>query len=112
MKKLLKGLLTLFIIAIVILLVLSYLEKEQGLDFPASGILGQIKDGWEDLTKSADEFLTESGIKDDTAELLEKGAELLKSTPGPNETPEATPEPEENGEAEEEPEPSPESNAD
>lgn len=86
MKKLLKGLLTLFIIALVILLVLSYLEKEHGLDFPASGILDEIKGGWEDFAKSADDFLTESGIKDDTAQLLEKGAEMLKSTPGPNET--------------------------
>ncbi|HWR21938.1 MAG TPA: hypothetical protein VN366_00545 [Feifaniaceae bacterium] len=86
MKKLLKGLLTLFIIALVILLGLSYLEKEHGLDFPASGILAKIKNGWEDMTKSADDFLTESGIKGDTAELLEKGAELLKATPDPNGT--------------------------
>ncbi len=112
MKKLLKGLLALFILALVVLLGLSYLEKEHGLDFPASGILAQIKDGWENLTKSADDFLTESGIKEDTAELLEKGAELLKSTPGPNETPDATPETGESGEAEEEPQSSPESNTD
>ncbi len=105
MKKLLKGLLTLFIIALVILLGLSYLEKEHGLDFPASGILDQIKEGWEDLTKSADDFLTESGIKQDTAELLEKGAEILKATPDPNEPPEATPEPEHNEEPGDDPSP-------
>lgn len=104
MKKLLKGILTLFIVAIVILLALSYLEKEHGLDFPASGMLGEIKKGWEDVTKSADDFLTESGIKQDTAELLEKGAEILKATPDPNETPETTPEPENSEEPEEDPE--------
>ncbi len=103
MKKLLKGILTLFIIALVILLVLSYLEKEHGLNFPASGMLQEIKNGWEDITKSADDFLTESGIKEDTAELLEKGAEILKSTPDPNATPEATPEPEDSEDPGEEP---------
>ena len=103
MKKLLKGILTLFIIALVILLVLSYLEKEHGLNFPASGMLQEIKNGWEDITKSADDFLTESGIKEDTAELLEKGAEILKATPDPNATPEATPEPEDSEDPGEEP---------
>lgn len=92
MKKLLKGILSLFIVAIVILLVLSYLEKEHGLDVPASGMLQEIKKGWEDFTKSADEFLTESGIKQETAELLEKGAELLKATPEPDEMPQTSPE--------------------
>ena len=109
MKKLLKGILTLFVLALIILLVLAYFEKEHGLDFPASGMLAQIKSGWEDITKSADEFLTKSGIKQDTADLLEKGAEILKATPGPDETnaPEETLDPENTPTPEDTPEPSP-----
>lgn len=91
MKKLLKGILTLFIVALVVLLGLAYFEKEHGLNVPASSLLLEIKVAFEDVTKSADVFLQESGIKEDTAELLEKGAELLKTTPAPEEPPATTP---------------------
>lgn len=91
MKKLLKGILTLFIVALVVLLGLAYFEKEHGLNVPASSLLLEIKVAFEDVTKSADVFLQESGIKEDTAALLEKGAELLKATPAPEEMPAETP---------------------
>ncbi len=90
MKKFLKGILTLFIVALVVLLGLAYFEKEHGLDVPASSLLLEIKVAFEGVTKSADAFLQESGIKEDTAALLEKGAELLKATPAPEELPAKT----------------------
>lgn len=92
MKLILKVVVVFVVVALLLLLALSYLEKKQGLDTPASEILQDIKAAGEDAAQSAGEFLEESGIKKGAADLLAQGASLLNGSPAPEEEPEQTPE--------------------
>jgi len=93
MWKLIRGILVLLLAALLILLVLSYFEKNNGLDFPAAEILEDIKEEGQKILDSVNGFLDKTGIKQSAADLLDEGADKLRATPAPSITPEGLPSP-------------------
>ncbi|MDR1620628.1 MAG: hypothetical protein LBS18_08225 [Clostridiales bacterium] len=93
MKSFLKIVILLVIAALLVLVLLSYLEKRGIIDTSASSVLSDIKDAGEQAGDSVSDFLDESGIKDGTADLLEQGAALIRGSAAPEQStsPESAP---------------------
>lgn len=81
MKTILKVFASVLAVALIVLLVFSYLEKGQE-EQPFTDILGEVKDAGRQAGESLDDFLDESGIKEGAADLLEKGADMIRGEGG------------------------------
>ncbi len=80
MRRLLQVVTVVVICALVALWALS--RTEVGAQTPYSDILGDVKEAGKDIERSFNEFVDESGIRDGAADLLEKGAGLLRGEEG------------------------------
>lgn len=81
MKLIFKVVVIFVVVAFLLLLVLSWLEKRE--DNSPSAILGDLKDAGKQAVDDVGDFLTESGVKEGAADLLEKGADLIGGEKSP-----------------------------
>ena len=92
MWKLIRGIFVVLLAALLILFALSYFEKHNGLDFPASEILQDIKTEGQKLLDGINDFLESTGLKKSAANVLQEGADALRATPAaPSGSPMKTP---------------------
>ncbi len=90
MRLILKVIIVFVVVALLLLVVLAWLENRE--NNSPSAILDDLKDAGKDAIEDVDDFLHSSGIKQGAADLLDKGADLLK--PSPEQSPlQTTPEP-------------------
>ena len=83
MRRLLQFAAVCVVVALLLLWGLSQREKQTaraGAETPYTDILDEIKDAGKQAGDSLNEFLDESGIKESAADILEKGAELIRES--------------------------------
>lgn len=90
MRKLLRALTTVFVLALLFLWIVSYYERGSG-DSTASGILQEIKMAGIQIGESFNRFLDETGIRQGAADILERGADMLRDVPAQKQPPDHTP---------------------
>lgn len=77
MRLVLKVTIGFIVVALLLLLVLSYLEQRDGLQTSPTAILDELKQAGQSVANSIGEFAEESGLRQGAADLLQKGSDWL-----------------------------------
>ena len=86
MRLIIKIVVVFAVVVLLLLGVLSYLQNREGA-MTASAILEDVKDAGIRAKDGVMNFLGELGITEKAADLMEKGAAAIKSTPPPDHSP-------------------------